>query len=109
MFGQVKDNRILIEMSYEALMDRNGMNVVAHRFGIPESGCSPTKTPNHPWTKLRTLWSIGDPDIRYLTWLTPWLEGLDGDTQRQVMADAWRGLLNAKSAYQARFSTKIGS
>jgi hypothetical protein len=96
VFGQVKDNRILIEMSYEALMDRNGMNVVAHRFGIPESGCSPTKTPNHPWTKLRTLWSIGDPDIRYLTWLTPWLEGLDGDTQRQVMADAWRGLLNAK-------------
>ncbi|EAZ98175.1 hypothetical protein MELB17_09833 [Marinobacter sp. ELB17] len=96
IFNKVKDSRILTELSYEALMDRQGLMITAARFGIPESGCTAKMVPEHPWNKLRALWSIGNPDIRYMSWLTPWLESHEQQVQRQVLADAWRGLLQAK-------------
>lgn len=97
-FGQVVDAGTLLEMSLEALMDVQGMKITAERFNLPESGCTSTDVSPHPWHKIRTLWSIGDPDARYMTWLTPWLKGQPHSIKRQILADAWGGLLQAKKS-----------
>lgn len=101
-FGDVIDNRLLLELSVESLMDRYALNMTAKRFGLTESGCTMSTEITHPWDRLRALWSIGDPDIHYMTWLAPWLADQPNEVRRQVLADAWGGLLQAKKTASGR-------
>lgn len=94
--GRLVDSRLLVELSMEALMDRLAMNITAERMDLPETGCTNSRYATHPWEKLRALWSVGEPDVRYMTWLTPWLKGQPHEIKRQILADAWAGLLATK-------------
>lgn len=84
-------------------MDRFGRQEVAQRFGLPDSGCTTSTLPSHPWDKFRVLWSIGEPDTRYLSWLQPWLVDQPFEVQRHLLADAWGGVLKTKKAVNGKF------
>lgn len=102
-FQQITDYRQLVELSHEALMDRMGLREVAKRFGLPDSGCTTATLPSHPWAKFRVIWSIGEPDPRYMSWLQPWLVDQPMNVQRHLLADAWGGLLKTKKIINGKF------
>ncbi|KXS54597.1 MAG: hypothetical protein AWU57_1020 [Marinobacter sp. T13-3] len=96
------DDAQIIKLSIESLMDNLALIQVRQRFRDAIEGCNLNTHPTQPWKKLRVLWSIADPNAMYMTWLTPWLLDHPASVQRQMFADAWAGLRNAKKQVSSK-------
>ena len=88
-----KDQILRFHLFMETLADSWAKRQVQRRKIASESYCSLENTVVHPWDRFRLAMSIRQPDARYMTWLVPWLKGLPEHIQRQVIADAYEGMM----------------
>ncbi|ONF42557.1 hypothetical protein BTO32_15225 [Marinobacter lutaoensis] len=88
-----KDQILRFRLFTETLADSWAKFQIQRRKIANEGYCSSENAVTHPWDRFRLAMSIRQPDARYMTWLVPWLKGLPEHIQRQVIADAYEGVM----------------
>lgn len=85
------DQRIIRSITHEAMADAYAMSALNARFQTPIEGCS-WKRELDPWARFRLISSVHGPRPGYMSWLVTYLSGQPPEVQRQVIADAWKGV-----------------
>jgi len=89
---RANDATITIKLQQEHFADDFGMERIRRRFSLPTPGCTGKQTLNE-WERSRILLNLSTPRPEYLTFLAPYLNGIEFDAQRHALADAWDALI----------------
>lgn len=92
-FNDQINRRVRLSLLHESLADQFALRMLQERRA-DESCASNLYTTGH-WMAMRILWSVENPDARYMTWLAPWLSGHPESVQHQVVLEAFHGALGA--------------